>query len=89
MPQVNRTRKIQETLSTVARDGELTINLNLQITLDEGHIVRISADTKSEDAPPGLEGPEPQKKVEIIPHELFASSGDDLLENFGESKDSE
>ena len=85
MPQVSRTRKIQEKVTTVSQDGEVTINLNLRITIDGESTLKLDAT-----ASPQLvvqhkvneEEEERRKAPEIVPTELFAE-GDELIENFG------
>ncbi len=79
MPQVSRTRRIQETLQTSSKEGEIIIHLNLNISIDSSGAVQVDHNV------PLAPQEEERKKVEIIPTELF-SQGDCLLENFGESK---
>lgn len=79
MPQVSRTRRIQETLQTSSKEGEIIIHLNLNISIDSSGTVQVDHNV------PLAPQEEEKKKVEIIPTELF-SQGDCLLENFGEPK---
>lgn len=78
MPQVHRSTKAKVETKTV--DGEVTINLNLSITIDDNGSVKVS---------PSVESTEPKKVVdsrpreEIIPTELL-SAGDDLIDGFGD-----
>lgn len=92
MPQVNRSRKggIRKEIRTVTSDGVITINLNLNISIEEDHSIKISATggspVEGQPRPPlpvDPIGSEERKSLDIVPTELF-SAGDDLLEGFGD-----
>lgn len=96
MPQIIRKRSLQEEVQTRTQDGEVTINLNLRITIDGDSTIKIDATASPQSAgqvpsapsqshtekPSETEDQEEERKVDIIPTELFAND-DDLLDGFG------
>jgi len=83
---------VQEKVTTISKDGEVTINLNLNITIDGESTIKVEANAATAPSPAQNNARDPAKKEspekeswstpEIVPEELF-SPGDELLENFG------
>ena len=84
MPQVSRTRKVRENITTIARDGEVTINLNLKITIDGESTIKIDATASPQHIATErvIEESKMRNGPDIVPTELF-SQGDELIDNFG------
>ena len=78
MPSVNRRTSVQ----TTTKEGEITINLNLNISFDENGL-SISPQVLGTSGERITETRTERKAPEIVPDELFAS-GDDLIDGFGE-----
>ncbi len=73
--------KRREVLRTTTRDGEITINLNLNLSI-EGGSFKVEASTSPE-IPTQVREAEERPQLEIVPKELFAP-GDELISGFGD-----
>lgn len=83
MPHQTRMRRQEQTITTITKDGEITINLNLNLTIDGGSL-RVDAKATAErvGVQPVVEQEEEKKRLELVPTELF-SAGDELIDGFG------